>query len=194
MAALDAATALTAVKHRLGIDNGVTTWDTILADFIVQAVQRLAPKAMREVAPQEVAVSPDSYGEAVVDMSGLGTPITVARQVEASSASAYHPANSTFQHGTELRIQELDSSVSSVRIYGLVPFVIDTVPDELQLAVLWFAISEFYDYLAGNKRKYNVFIQSTGARAVDNMRDESTYFEQKAEVFLDEHSMNYGGQ
>lgn len=192
MAALTTATARTAVKNRLGIS--VTTWDTQIDDFVAQAVNRLAPKAQKEVASQTKALTVDNYGESIVDLSALSTPVTDVRLVEVTDGNSYWPADSIYRHGVSLRIRDLISSVTTAKIYGLNAYVITDVPDNLQLAVFWFAISEFYDYLASNKSQYNIYAQTTGARAVDNMRDESTYFEAKAENYLDEHANAYGSQ
>ena len=192
MAALTTATARTAVKNRLGIS--VTTWDTQIDDFIGQAVNRLSPKAQKEVASQTKALTVDNYGEAIVDLSALTTPVSDVRLVEVTDGNSYWPADNIYRHGTSLRIRDLISSVTTAKIYGLNPYVITDVPDNLQLALFWFAISEFYDYLASNKSQYNIYAQTNGALAVDNMRDESTYFEAKAENYLDEHASAYGSQ
>lgn len=194
MAALDATTALAAVKRRLGIPLATTTWDTDIADYIVQAVNRLWPKAAYEVASQDKAITVDSYGEATVDMSSLSTPVSDARSVEISDGNGWWPASKIYRHGVTLRLRGLKTSDTTARIYGLKPYTIAQVPEDLQLAVFWFAMAEFYDYLAGNKSKYTIYVQQTGARAVDNMRDEASFFEAKAEAHVDEHSTIYGSQ
>ena len=194
MAAFYTSSARLAVKNRLGIPSGTTTFDTILDDFIGQSVNRLSPKAQKEVAAQTKAVSVDSYGEATVDLSALSTAVADVRLVEASSGFSWDPADSIHRHGVTLRVRDLDTAVTSLKLYGLNPYVLTDVPDALQLAVIWFAMAEFYDYLAGDKAKYNIYVQTTGARGVDNMRDESAYFEAKAEAHLDEHSTMYGVQ
>jgi hypothetical protein len=52
-------------------------------------------------------------------------------------------------------------------------------------------MSEFYDFLAGNKRKYNIY-DSSGARDVDNMKDQADFYERKANVYLSDRVKLYG--
>ncbi len=190
------AQALTAAKNRLGLT--VTTWDNQLTDFFDTAVDRLYPKVQKEVAAQSVTPTVDSYGEATVDLSSLGTALDDVRLVEATEGFQWYPVDEIYRHGNSLRIRGLRSEVSSIKVYGLKKYVVaaDTVdiPEVFELPVLWFMMSEFYDYLAGNKAKYNIYTQTTGARAVDNMRDESAYYEAKAEEYIDSHASPYGSQ
>lgn len=192
--ALTADQARDAVKNRLGIPAATTTWDTLIADFVTNAVKRLSPKAQQEVASQDKAVTVDSYGEANVDLSALSTACQDARLVEATNGNEWFPADSVYRHGVNLRVRDLPSDVTTLKIYGLKDFVITTVPDNLHPAIFWFAMAEFYDYIAGNKAQYNIYTQTSGARAVDNMRDESSYFEAKADLYIDERATVYGSQ
>jgi hypothetical protein len=188
-----AATALAQVKSRLDIDSSVTTFDAAINEFVLSAVNRLYPIAQNEVAAQTKVAGVDGFGELIVDLSTLTTPIIAARKVDASvSGGAYFPATETAHHGTNLTVRELPANQSvTLKIHGLSMFTLATVPVFLEQAVIWYAMSEFYDYLAGNKRKYNVYAQS-GARNVDNMRDEAEFFEQKANVYLNDRTTIYG--
>lgn len=178
-----------AVKTRLGIKN--SDFDTIITSLIPDAVRRLYPTAAKEVDSQESSVTVDSYGEGSVNLTTLS--ILAARQVEAYDGQTWYRVTKTLHHGSSLRLRGLDSRVTKVRVYGLNTFAdITQVYDWLLQAVIWFVIAEFYDYLAGNQSRYNSYLQTTGARAVDNMRDESSYFEQKATNYLDEQSQAYG--
>lgn len=197
---MTAATALTSVKNRLDLVSD-TAFDTVLADYISAAVGRLFPRAGAEVDPQTVTVSPDSYGEATVVLSSLPTPITDTRQVEGMGSGAWFPLDSKYVHNKTLRLRNVPSYCTTVRIYGLNRFTLHasdpaqtTIPQELELAVIWYAMAEFYENLTGNKRKYNIYMQTTGARGVDNMRDEAIYYEQKADAYLEEQAGLYGSQ
>lgn len=187
------AAVLASVKNRLGITTN--TFDTVLTDFIGNAVLRLYPRAALEVDKQEVSsLTVDSYGECEIDISALPTPIMAARRVEAYDGSTWYRINHTYHHGKTLRLRGLNSSVTKIRLYGVKNFTdITTVYDWMLQAVYWYAMSEFYDYLAGNQSRYNSYIQQTGARAVDNMRDESIYYDQKADAYLDQQKQVYGG-
>lgn len=184
-----AATALASVKTRLDIAD--TTWDTAINDFVAMAVKRLYPVAQLEVAVQTVALTVDNYGEAQVNMASMSTPILAARKVEVSGGYGWSESNDNYHHGTTLFVRSLNSGTMQARIYGVTTFTLPTVPEHLELAVIWYAMGEFYDFLAGNKRQYNVYMQG-GARAVENMRDEADFYERKANVYLNDRATIYG--
>lgn len=190
------AEALTAAKNRLNISG--TDFDTQLTDFFDTAVDRLYPKVQKEVAVQTITPTVDDYGEANVDLSALGTALDDVRLVEACQSSTWWPADKIFRHGTYLRVRDLPSDVTQLKLYGLKKYVVASsstdIPEAMELPVLWYMMSEFFDYLAGNKAKYNIYAQTTGARSVDNMRDESAYYEQKAEEYIDSRAQLYGTQ
>lgn len=189
-------TALASVKNRLGIT--VSTFDTVLADFLQTAVSRLYPTTAYEAAAQTVTATPDNYGEATVDLSALSIPLSDVRRVEAYDGETWFTVSNIFRHGTSLRVRDLPSGVTQLKLFGLNPFALTssagttTVPDYLQLPVFWFAMSEFYDYLLGSKANYNIYVQTTGARAVDNMRDEAVFYETKAINYIEENATAYG--
>jgi hypothetical protein len=187
-----AALARTPVKNRLGVTD--TSFDTQIDDFITQAINRLFPRAGQEVSMQAVSISPDSYGEAFVDLSTLTTPIADVRLVEYVGTGATAPADNKYLHGTSLRLRDLPSWATSLKLYGLNRHTLSTVPAELELAVIWYAMSEFYELMTASKSKYNIYSQSSGARAVDNMRDEALFYEQKADAHVEEHANLYGSQ
>jgi hypothetical protein len=187
-----AALARTPVKNRLGLTD--TTFDAQIDDFVTQAVNRLFPRAGQEVTAQSASISPDAYGEAFVELSTLSTPIADVRLVEYFGAGASAPADSKYLHGTSLRLRDLPSWATSIKLYGLNRFTTATVPAELELAVIWYAMSEFYELMTASKSKYNIFSQTNGARAVDNMRDEALFYEQKAASLVEEHANLYGSQ
>lgn len=188
-----AATALASVKTRLDIDSSQTAFDAAINEFVLSGVNRLYPIAQKEIATQTKVVRVDGFGEVSFDLSTLPTPATAARRVEASiSGGAYFSASETYHHGTILTVRELPSNATlTLKIYGLAMHTLDTVPNFLEQAVIWYAMSEFYDFLAGNKSKYNIYTQS-GARSVDNMKDEAEFYEQKANVYLNDRTTLYG--
>ena len=184
-------TARASVKKRLDIDAAVTPFDSAIDEFVLAGVSRLYPIAQLEVDRQEVAVTVDSYGEASVTLSGLTTPVLSARTVEAYYGAVWSPATETYHHGSQLIVSELPTGVTKLRIYGNTAFSLANVPSYLEQAVIWYAMSEFYSYLAGNKSKYNIYNQSN-ARSVDNMKDEADFYEQKANVYLNDRAQLYG--
>ena len=187
-----AATALTSLKRRLDIDSSDTSFDAQLNEFVLSAVGRLYPVAQKEVPTQTKNVTVDNFGETTVDLSALTTPCMAARKVEYREQSGvWAPADATYHHGVSLQVRELPTYVTTLNIYGVTMFDLATVPAYLEQAILWYAMAEFYDFLAGNKRKYNLY-QLNGARAVDNMEDQSEFFEGKANVYLADRATIYG--
>lgn len=187
------AEARTAVKARLGIT--ATTWDTNQIDpFVVSAVSRLYPRAKKEVPVQTItSFTVDNLGEVALTLSTLASPILEARKIETYDGYAWSRVTDTYHHGDTLVIRGITDEVTSIRIYGLINFTaITDVYDWLTQAVIWYAMAEFYDYLAGNKRSYNIYAQSSGARAVDNMADQSAYYGAQADRYIEEQNTSYG--
>lgn len=188
---MNAPAALASVKTRLDIQTSDTTWDAAINEFVLSGVKRLYPIAQLELAPQTKSITVDSYGAATVDMTTFTTPILAARKVEVSGGQSWVQASDYYHQSNQLIINDLSSSDTTVKVYGLTQMAIGDVPTYLEQSVIWYAMSEFYDYLAGNKRKYNLYTQN-GSRSVDNMQDESDKYEQKANVYLNDHVTLYG--
>lgn len=196
---MTSASALVSVKNRLGITG--STFDAVLTDFIASSVKRLFPTAGYEVSRQEVSsFTLDDYGECEINLLTLTTPAQLARKVEYSTGAAYLPATDFVHHGSKLYVRDLPSSTTNIRVYGITTFTLHatldantTIYEWLELAVIWYAMSEFYDYLAGSKSRYNTYSQMPAARTVENMADESAYYEQKAKMYIQDQSTSYGG-
>lgn len=189
--ALSTATARASTKARLDIDSSDTQFDSIIDEFVLSGVKRLYPIAQREVPVQTKSVTVDSYGETTVDLSSLAAPVLAARKVEVSGGQSWVETNDFYHHGTTLFARDLSSSDTQLRIYGVTQFTLADVPEYLEMPVIWYAMSEFYDFLAGNKRKYNIYA-ANGARSVDNMKEEAQFYEQKANVYLNDRVTLYG--
>ena len=188
------AQVLTKVKNRLDIPAATDTFDTVLADFIDNARARLFPRVALEIDSQVITSFTNDSGEVNLDLvTDFAEDIHAARQIEAQDAYGYKRIEDFYHHGSKLRIRDVPTDATSLRIYGLAPFAaVDDVPEHFLSAVYWYAMAEFYDYLAGNNSQYTIYTQTTGARGVDNMQQVSAYFEAKANAFLDENGQKYG--
>lgn len=187
--------ALTAAKNRLYLE-GSTDFDTELTDFFDTAVDRLYPSVMKEVAPETITATVDDYGEATVELSTLTTPLDDVRMVEATQGQHWYSADNIFRHATSLRVRGLENTVTQLKLYGLKKYVVSgssvDLPEYWELPVIWYMMSEFYDMLAGNKSKFNVYTQQSGGNAVDDMRSEAEYYESKAERYISDKAQLYG--
>lgn len=189
--ALSIAGVRASVKVRMDIPTAVTSFDAAIDEFVQASVDRLFPMTGNEVPVQTVNISPDAYGEVVVDLAALATPAAAARLVETSAGYEWQPNRELLHHGTSLRVRNVSSSATQMRIYGLTPYIITTVPNYLAPALIWYSMSELYDDLAGNKRKFNIYAQINGRAAVDTMATQSTFYTEKADEYLNEHATVY---
>ncbi|CAB4155632.1 hypothetical protein UFOVP667_14 [uncultured Caudovirales phage] len=190
--ALTTVSARYSVKKRLDIAAGVLVFDDAIDEFVLSGVKRLYPIAQRELPVQTSSVVADNYGEATVDLSALATPVKAARKVEYSDGYGFANSDDNYHHGVTLYVRNLPSGTVTLRIYGVTNFALDTVSEELESPVFWYAMSEFYTYLVGNKSKYSIYSQSSGARSVDNMQELADYYEQKANVYINDRTHIYG--
>lgn len=184
-------TARSSLKVRLAIPAATTDWDSLLDEFVQSAVKRLFPLVQREVAPVEVSVTVDD-GEAVVDLAA--SSLDEVRVVESYQGVSWTEVDDFIHHAGSLYVQGLSDSTTALKLYGRSRYTITasedsaTVPQELDQAIFWYAMSEFYDYLASNNSKYNIYAQVSGSRGVDNMREQAEYYEQKANAYLNDHA------
>lgn len=184
------AAARDAIKARLSlVDN---TFDSLIESLVSASVNRIFPTAGDPVAAQVKSITTDDYGEAIIDLSSLTTAVNFARKSEYSTGGAFHPVDRSFHHGNNLYLRGLPTTAINARIYGVKPYTITNLPTYLEQAIIWYGMAEFYDYMASNDSSYNIYSQTSGARAVDNMRDEALYYESKAKVFLNEQAQLYG--
>lgn len=188
---MDTSTARAAVKSRLDIDTSITDFDTKIDEFVLSGVKRLFPIVQQEVAAATVSVSVDSYGEGIVAMSTIGANVEGVKRVEARAGGSWFPATDFTQYSTNLYVRDLSSDVTQLRVFPLQRFTLTTITDEFDQAVIWYAMSEFYDFLAGNRRYYDIYTTG-GARDVDNMRDEAQYFEEKANAYINDRATIHG--
>lgn len=191
--ALSTSTARSRVKNLLDIASSNTDFDSIIDEFVLNGVARLYPYVQREVAAQSVTDFDTPYaGRVEIDMSGLATVIEDARMIEGDTGTEYVELDDYLVHGTTLIINDVDSDISTIRIFGLDRHDLDTVTQEFELPVIYFAISDFYNHLVGDKRRYNIYMQSTGARGVDNMQDMAVHFEDLANAYINDRATLYG--
>lgn len=184
--------ARNAVKKRLDIATAVTTFDSDIDQFVAESVKRLYPFAQYEYDPQQVTSGLNIVGgRARLDLSSLSTPVESVRFVESTEGDGYFSPVEHSQHGKFLTIDDVSSSVSGFQIYGLGKFTLTNLYDYLEQAVVYYACAEFFKFLIGNKRKYNVYM-ANGRANVDSMQDLADYYEQQANQYLSDRATLYG--
>lgn len=176
------------LKSRLDIPVADTTFDDVLDEYLLDAVNRLYPLSMRQLAVEEVAALPDEKGQQWLDLTTLSPAPDEVRSVLIDDE---YEVDSIHQHGTQLRVRGISVDATTLYVYGLAYHDLVNLPVWLELCVFYFAQSEFYNFLIGNKRKYNVYMQN-GGQAVDNMRDLADDFEQRGVLYLEEKAQLYG--
>jgi len=177
--ALDAATARSRVKDLLDISD--TSLDSDIDNYVTDAVNMLYPIAMAEVAPDTTKTFA-SGGRDVTLPSGVDQ----VRRLELydDDLSDYYPTDDYIVHAGSIWLDQATSSSTQARIWGWARHTIGTVPAELYDVVFYWAASLFYSALAGNKRKYNIYIGSAGSAADRDIKDSADYYMNHANQIL----------
>ena len=177
---MNQADIVTAVKRKYRITGA--TLDSDIAEAVVFAVDSLAPYIKR--------VSVDTSLTANRTTESVTVPVAGAdvRKIYTKGSSGYWQQFSDYTKDGDLILftSWLEDS-TQIRLHLRTPFTIATIaqiPLSYKQAVIRLACSEFATMLAGDKSRYNIYAQSNGARAVDNMLDLADYYETKAEKVL----------
>lgn len=182
------------VKSLAGV-SAVTTYDTDIDSFVLDAIAQLSPRALNELVP-------DTSVTLAANTRNFTLPTTVVevRGIElydpTASADYYRPVDSSdfIQHGREIWLEDPapDRQSHLVRIWGLGEYTVHatdptqtTLPNNLIIVVAYYALSLFYSELAGNASKYNAFIGTTGASKDHDMKDSADHYWNEADAMLD---------
>lgn len=173
------ADVLASVKSELDIDG--TTFDTDLADKIDRSVKRLFPYVQSEV-KETLAIDNDTWR------------FTLPASME--SIRFMYDADDDkiedfLQHGREIIVRDYGLNAGDLTIYGNGRFTLATLPDEYVEAVILYSCSLFYSQLAGNRRKYNQYMQN-GKGDVQVMREQANWYEERANTFLQDRGVLLG--
>lgn len=165
------------IKRRLGIYEDDGQFDTDIDDFTVEAVKNLYPIVQREL-PFETYTMNANTNEIDLDSDQLTGRIVNVRKLEIQDPVNFNWSgyDEFTQHDNIVSLYGAKSSESTIRLQGNGRYTNGNVPSELDQVIICWAMSEFYSLLVGDKRKYNIYSQSSGARGVDNLRDLSDYY------------------
>lgn len=167
---------LTEVKNTLNIT--VSTYDTELNSDLDFAVKDLFPLAAKEIAPVAVTLNSDLRSFAVPSGSDI------VRRVEINGY-----VQDFFCHGGTAYLMTPADSGDTVTAFCLgryVPTAYTDIPSELETVLIYWAVAKFYTALAGNKRKYNIYVGNVGSAADRDMKDSADYFKELGDQYLEE--------
>jgi len=176
------------VKTLLDISD--TTFDDDIDAFVASGVKRLFPFIQKEVARASVSSFTSVAGGRVE--FDLPTGVEGIRMLEVYDGDGYYDHTDYIAHGTKLTVNAIPGRVTEFSVYGLGKYTLADLPTELERAVIYYACSEFFNLLSGNKRKYNVYM-SNGRPAVENMQDMAQYYNEQANIYLNDRGTLYGG-
>lgn len=190
---MTAADAQDRVKRLLKIETSNTEFDTEIDEFVLNGVKRLYPYVQKEVDPQNVTSFVNYNGRVELDLASLATPCADVRIVESDDGYSYTEEDDILVHGNKLVIDNVSTDTTSFRLFGLARIsTVDDVDADYELTVIYFALSDFYNFLIGDKRRYNIYMQSSGARSTDNMQDMAQHFEDLANSYINDRATLYG--
>lgn len=168
---------ITKVKSRYRITG--TSLDTDIDDCADTAIELLAPYVKKSVV--DTSLTLDSTAETIT-IPTAGADLR-RLEIKDSGTGYWHKVESYRKDGDTVYFQETLSAGSQVRLFLRVPFTVATseeIPFQFRQVLFDLASAEFASLLAGDKARYNVYSQSNGARAVDNMLDMADFYERRA--------------
>ena len=189
------------VKAILNIGNGqggsvnLTTFDSQLTDHMRLAVSNLYPQAQAELTPDTSLVWPSSD-----NVLTLPTGVRGIRMLEIKSDATYYrriDSSHYMVHGSQVILGTLEWASYPMRVWGLGNYVLHassaastTLPSELEVVVVYWTVALFYESLAGNRRRYNVYVGAAGAAADQDIKDSAEYFTERGQEILLQRSAN----
>lgn len=173
------------VKYFAGIKSTDTSFDTDIDTQVAYALKNLAPIALKENT-SDVTKSVNADGVTIDLPTGTLQIRSAGLELYDNDVSDYRIFTDWRQHGTQIRLNYYVTPGTQARIWPLGYYNADysDLPQELELVVVYYALSFFYVYLAGNKRKYNIYAATTGAAADHDMKDSAQEWKQEADNLL----------
>lgn len=169
------------VKEKLDIVSD-TSFDTIIASCVEQATGRLAPFFLYDM-PEDVSVTLD-IGDDTFDLPDT-TSTLEQMYIRSDSNDVWRYLDLWRQHNKTIYIGEPINTSTSVKLLAKRPFAYSDadftlLPEGAKLPLYLFTMSEFATYLSGNKRKFNIYVTSTGNRTFEEMQDWADFLENRA--------------
>lgn len=173
------AEARTSIKRKFKITG--STLDTDIDEAVATAVDLLAPFIKKPIIDTyNVASGSDTqYLEPVL----LTTDADLIAVNITGGSTINEPFTDYTRRGNRILLKQWLADDTDVTLFLEVPYTITTIADIPRMytrPMIELASAEFATTLAGDKSRYNIYSQQTGARGVDNMLDLAEYYETRA--------------
>lgn len=188
-------TARARVKEKLDIASTITLFDSIIDNCLTDAMPRLAPFFVYDV-PADTSLTLASNDDS---FTVPGTNATVQKiYVRTSPNNVWANLDFWGQHGNKVYLYERICTTTYVKLLARRAFTFTDADLALmspaaEAPLYMFACAEFATILVGNKRKFNIYQQTNGARSVQEMRELSEWYDNRA-VRLAEDAISADGQ
>lgn len=175
------ASALAKVKLKYNIPTSTTSWDSVINGCIADAVELLSGYVYKtNTATQAITFT---------DTEFTVTAGRIVRQLWFDDGSGKKSeVNDWYQRSNKVYLMTtLDGTITYEydENIGANDTDLGNLSSEFNQPLLNFCYSEFASFLAGDDANYSKYMQSAGARAVDNMVDLANFYENKAQRQLD---------
>lgn len=169
------ATLVADAKRMLNITD--STFDSDLTTYVPYAIKLLSPIALNEVAA-DTTKTVNSDNRTIDLPTGMRQVRSGGLELYSSDVSDYRVFSDFRQHGSKIVTDYYVAAGTQSRIWGLSDYKQDAsdLPIELELVIVYWTMSLFYNSLAGNKRKYNIYVGTTGSAADHDMKDSATFY------------------
>lgn len=173
------AEAIKGAKLRANLPLEVTEFDAELGLFATDAVKRLFPIVQRQM-PADTSVTLAKDTHTFTLPTGLESIRSGGLFIKSTTLTKWESFDEFTQHDRLIYLEGDFTVAKDIKILGLGRYTLKNLPEEYDVAVIYYVLAEFFALLAGNKSKYNTYIQASGARGVDNMRDMADWYTEKA--------------
>lgn len=176
---MDSASLILAIKRKFRLTG--TTLDADITAAITLAVHSLAPYIKKSIVDSSLTAN-STTDSLTIPVAYTGADLTNIFVKE--SDGIWRKFVNYSKYDDVIYLREYLDDATSIRLHLKVPFTyaqVATIPLAYCRPLIELSCAEFATMLAGDKSAYNIYAQSNGARAVDNMLDLAEYYERTAE-------------
>lgn len=187
---MESSDLVAAVKSKFRIT--ISDLDTDVTDCVQTSLDLLTPSLKSTIIDESVTLTSSDSSIDISDLTSLDdyTEQTIEQFVDLVSVFIKDSSSDDWQHFTDYSrsgnmIYLRRYLNASVRLVLRAPITdianVASLPAPYSRVLIDLACAEFCTLLAGDKSCYNIYAQTNGARAVDNMLDLSDFYTNRAE-------------